>query len=144
MHEIEDVRRQQLAVYRSPPLAPWAWPVLGVAVFLYLSSFELHSAWVAIAAPLVYALFVGMWAGLIVRRSGVQPRMRGMPKPLLREMWRFWIGCALVMGAAIAVGFAVSFVLAGALAGVATVAGGRHYERRYARRAEDLAAAAER
>jgi hypothetical protein len=40
---------------------------------------------------------------------------------------------------AVAIGLLVSFVLAGALAGVATFAGGQAYDRRYRRRADSLA-----
>ena len=101
----------------------------------------MREAWVSIAVPVAYALFMGVWSGLIVRHTGVQARLRGTPKPLLAEMVRAWVGGALIIGGAVALGLLVSFVLGGALAAVAIVAGGRIYERRYARRAEALAAA---
>jgi len=44
-----------------------------------------------------------------------------------------------LLGAAGAIGLLVSFVLAGALAGVATVVGGQVYDRRYRHRADALA-----
>jgi len=139
--DIAAVRRHQLAAHRPAPLPGWAWPSLGIAVFLFLSSYELREAWVSIAVPLAYALFMGVWSGLIVRHTGVQARLRGTPKPLLAEMVRAWVGGALIIGGAVVLGLLVSFVLAGALAGAAIVAGGRVYERRYARRADALAAA---
>jgi hypothetical protein len=130
VHGVDEVRRHRLEVYRSQISPAWAWPAFGIAVFLFLSSYELRATWVHIAVPMAYALFVGIWIGMINARSGVQPRLRGMPKPLFGEVVRFWVAGALMIGAAVAVGLVVSFLLAGALAGVGTVAGGRYYDRR--------------
>jgi len=138
--EIEAVRRHQLDVHRSAPLPAWAWPSFGIGVFVFLSSYALGEAWISIAAPIAYSLFVGVWAGSIVRHTGVQGRLRGTPRPLQAEIVRAWAGCALIIGGAVALGLLVSWVLAGALAGIAVVAGGRVYERRYADRADALAA----
>lgn len=44
--------------------------VRGRGVFLYLSTYELRRTWVAIAASLLYALFVAVWVGVINKRSG--------------------------------------------------------------------------
>jgi hypothetical protein len=139
--EIEAVRQHQLAVHRATPMPAWAWPSFGIGVFLFLSSYALGASWVSIGAPVAYSLFVGVWAGLIVRHTGVQGRLRSTPRPLRAEIVRAWIGCGLIIGGAVAVGLLVSWVLAGALAGLAVVAGGRVYERRYADRADALAAA---
>ncbi len=137
---VDDVQRHQLAVYRSQVTPGWAWPAFGVAVFLFVSSYQLQDAWVHIAAVIAYAIFVGIWVGLIRTRSGVQPRLRGMPRPLFGEVVRAWVAGLVLMGAAVAIGLVVSFVLGGALAGIVTTAGGRYYDRRYRRRADALAA----
>jgi hypothetical protein len=141
VREIEAVRQHQLAVHRATPLPAWAWPSFGIGVFLFLSSYALGESWIAIGAPIAYSLFVGVWAGLIVRHTGVQGRLRGTPKPLQAEMARAWVGCALIIGGAVALGLLVSWVLAGALAGIAVLVGGRLYERRYSDRADALAGA---
>jgi hypothetical protein len=142
MQDVHEIERQQLEVYRSRPMPAWSWPALAFAVFVFLSSYELRPAWVAIAAPTAYSVFVGACAGTIVRQTGVQVRLRGTPKPLLRVMIVFMAGVAALIGAAVALGLLVSFVLAGVLAAVAVVLGGRSYERRYRERAETLLAAA--
>ena len=137
--EMEEVQRQRLAVYCSQgSTPPWAWPVFGLAVFLFLSSFELRSTWLSIVAILAYTIFVGIWAGMVTKRTGVQPRLRGMPRPLFSELVRFWVAGALVAGAMVALGLAVSYLLGGAVAGLVTVVGGRHFERRYHRKARAL------
>ena len=141
VQEIAAVRRHQLDAHRVPPLPGWAWPSFGLAVFLFVASYEVREAWVSIAVPLAYALFCGLWVGAIAKHSGVQARLRGTPKPLFAEIVRAWVGCALIIGGAIAFGLLVSFVLAGALAGIAVIAGGKVYEGRYRRRADALAAA---
>ena len=105
------------------------------------SSYEVQETWVRAAVALACAMFFGAWFGLIYKRSGVQPRLRGMPRPLFGEMVRAWVAWLLLIGAAVALGLVVSFVLAGALAGVVVAVGGRHYERRTRRRADALAAA---
>jgi hypothetical protein len=142
IRDVREIERQQLEVYRSHPMPAWAWPALGFAVFLFLSSYELSAAWVAVAAPMAYALFVGAWAGTIARQTGVQARLRGTPKPLLREMILFMVGVAALIGASVALGLLVSFVLAGVFAAVGVVLGGRAYERRYREQAETLLAGA--
>ena len=139
--EVEEVHRQRLAVYCSQGRPPaWAWPAFGLAVFLFISSFELRVTWVSVAATLAYSVFVGVWARMVIDRTGVQPRLRGMPKPLFGELVRFWAAGALVAGVVAALGAAVSFVLGGALAALVTVAGGRYFDRRYRLRAEALLA----
>ncbi len=109
-----------------------------MAVFVYVSSYQLRRTWLAVVAPLVYAVFVGVWVGAVNKSSGVQPRPRGMPKPLLGELVRFWVAGAILAASVVAVGLATSFVLAGALAAVAILVGGRHFDRRYRRRADAL------
>lgn len=138
--QLEEVQRQRLEVYCSQSTPGWAWPVFGVGVFLFLSSYELRSAWVTMGAVVVWGVFVGLWLGMLQKRSGVQPRLRGMPRPLFRELVRFWLAGAAVTGVVVALGFAVSFVLAGVLAGVVTTVGGRYFDQRYRRRAEILLA----
>ena len=139
IREVEEIERRRLDVYRSQVTPGWAWPSFAIAVFLFVSSYELEPRWVHIAAPTAYAAFCGFWIGIIRVHSGVQPRLRGMPKPLFGEVVRAWVGGALLMGAAVAIGMLASWVLAGALAGVATFVGGRAYDRRYRRRADALA-----
>jgi len=129
--EVHEIERRQLEVHRAPPMPAWAWPALGLAVFLFLSSYALRATWVSIAAPTAYALF-----------TGVQARLRGTPKPLLREIILFVAGVSVLIGAAVALGLLVSFVLAGALAAIGVVFGGRAYEQRYRKQAETLLAAA--
>ena len=90
---------------------------------------------------LAWSVFIGGWVRIIQDRSGVRPRLQGMPKPLLRELVQFWAVGAAVAGAVVALGLAVSFVVAGTLAAVIAVAGGRYGDRRYQRRAEALVAA---
>ncbi|CAA9276485.1 MAG: hypothetical protein AVDCRST_MAG76-3711 [uncultured Acidimicrobiales bacterium] len=139
--QVEELQRQRLAVYCSQAGTPaWAWPAFGLGVFLFISSYELRSTWVSVIATLAYSIFVGVWARMVITRTGVQPRLRGMPKPLLVEMVRFWIAGALVAGAVVALGFAVSFVLGGAVAALVTILGGRHFDRRYRRRSRELLA----
>lgn len=138
--ELDELERQRLEVYRAQATPGWAWPSFGLVVLVFLSSFELRRAWVAAVASLGYACFVGFWAGAIAKRSGVQPRLRGMPKPLFGELVRFWVAGALVAAAVVALGLAVSFLAAGVVAGVVTIIGGRHFDRRYRRRADALLA----
>jgi hypothetical protein len=139
MREVEAIRRNRLDVYRSRVTPGWAWPSFAVAVFLFVSSYELEPRWVHIVAPTAYAAFCGVWLGIIRVHSGVRPRLRGMPKTLFGEVVRAWVGGALLVGAAAAIGMLVSWVLAGLLAAVATFLGGREYDRRYRRRADALA-----
>jgi hypothetical protein len=139
IREVEAIHRHRLDVYRSRITPGWAWPAFAIAVFLFVSSYELEAGWVHIVAPTAYAACCGVWVGIIRVHSGVQPRLRGMPKPLFGEVVRAWVGGLLMMGAAVAVGMLVSWVLAGVLAGAATLAGGREYDRRYRRRADALA-----
>jgi hypothetical protein len=138
---LNDVQRYQLEVYRSQATPAWAWAAFGVGIFVFVSSYELQETWVSIAVPLACTVFFGGFVGLIWTRSGVQPRLRGMPRPLLGEVVRGSLAGVLVIGAAFALGLAVSFVLAGALAGIVMAASGRYYERRARRRADALAAA---
>jgi len=140
LRQVEELQRQRVEVYRSQATPAWAWPTFAVAVFLFMSSFELRTTWVAFVAPAVYAIFVGIWVGMITKRSGVQPRLRGMPRPLFAELVRFWVGGAVVAGVAVVLGVTVSFVLAGAVLALATVVGGSYYERRYRRQADALVA----
>ncbi len=138
--QVDDVQRHRLEVYRSQVTPVWAWPVFGVAIFVFVSSYQLSETWVHVSAAMAYAIFVGIWVGLIRKRSGVQPRLRGMPRPLFDEVVRAWVAGLVLIGGAVAIGLVVSFVLAGALAGIVTAAGGRYYDRRYRRRADALAA----
>lgn len=137
--DIDDVRRHRLGVYRSQVTPAWAWPLLGTVVFLFFSSYALDATWVKLAAPLAYVGFVGIWVGMITRRSGVRPRVGSMPKALLGELVGFWVAGALFAGAVVALGLTVSWLLAGAVAGVGTAVGGRHSDRRYRNRADTLA-----
>lgn len=141
IREVDDVQRHRLEVYRSQVTPAWAWPAVGAAVFLFLASYELDLLWVRAVVPAAYCIFVGVWVGMVRARSGVQPRLRGMPRPLLGELVRFWVAGALLAGAAVALGLAVSFLLAGAVAGLVTAVGGQHFDRRYRRRANALVAA---
>lgn len=141
LQEVQELERRRLDVYRSQTPPRWAWPSLGVAVFAFLASYELRIGWVSAAAALGWPLFVGVWLWMINRRSGVQPRLRGMPKPLFGELVRFWVCGAAVAGVAVALGLTVSFVLAGAVAGAFTVVGGKYFDRRYRQRTDALVAA---
>jgi len=136
--DLEQVERQRLDVYCAQVTPVWAWPTFGVAVMVFLASFESHRVWVPAVAAVGYATFVGAWVAAVNKRSGVQPRLRGMPKPLFGELVRFWVGGAVVALAVVALGVAVSFLLAGAVAGAITIVGGRLFDRRYRRRADAL------
>ncbi len=136
--DIDDAHRHRLGVYRSQVTPAWAWPLLGAAVFLFFSSYALEATWVTFAAPLAYVSFVGIWVGVITRRSGVQPRLGGMPKSLLGELVRFWVAGVVLAGAAVGLGLTVSWLLAGAVAAFGTVLGGRHFDRRYRNRVDAL------
>lgn len=139
--QLDAVRRYWLEVYRSQATPVWAWPAFGVGIFVLVSSYEAQETWVSTGVALACAMFFGVWFGLICKRSGVQPRLRGMPRPLFGEVMRAWVVWLLLMGATVALGLVVSFVLAGALAGIVAAVGGRYYERRTRRRADALAAA---
>jgi len=139
--QLDDVLRYRLEVSRSQATPAWAWPAFGVGIFVLVSSYEVQETWVSTGVALACAMFFGVWFGLICKRSGVQPRLRGMPRPLFGEMVRAWVVWLLLMGATVALGLVVSFVLAGALAGIVAAAGGRYYEGRTRRRAGALAAA---
>jgi LytS/YehU family sensor histidine kinase len=139
--QLDDVQRYRLEVYRSQAMPVWAWPAFGVGVFVFVSSYELQESWVGTVVALACTLFFGLWVGLLIQRSGVQPRLRGMPGPLFGEVLRGWVTGLLLMGAAFALGFVVSFVLAGALTGIVMAVSGRRYERRARRRADALVAA---
>lgn len=140
--QLEEMECRRLEVYAAPSTPAWGWPTLGVAVGLFLASFQFHSVVVHIAGAVAYALFIGIWVGTLARRSGVQPRLRGMPKPLRKELWRFWVAGAILAGVAVAIGLAGSFVLAGVVAGLVTAVGGRTYDRTFRRQAASLLAAA--
>jgi hypothetical protein len=142
LRQIEELQRQRLEVYRSQVTPAWAWPSIAIAVFLFLSSYELDATWVHIAAPAAWSVFVGIWVSMITSCSGAQPRLRGMPKPLVLEVVRFCVAGLVIVGAAVVLGALVSYVLTGAVVAVATVVGGRSYDRRYRRRADALVAAA--
>lgn len=133
MDQLRDLERQRLAVYAAASAPRWAWPTFGLATGLYLASFSLHSHALSAVAVVLWAAFIGVWVSVASRRSGVQPRWRGMPQPLRRELWRFWAGGALVACVGAAVGLAWSFVAGGVVAGVGTAVGGQAYERRYGR-----------
>lgn len=64
-----------------------------------------------------------------------------MPRPLFGEVVRAWVAGMFLIGATIALGLLVSFVLAGALAGIVTAVGGRRYDRRFRARADGLSMA---
>lgn len=130
--QLRHVEGHRIAVYAASSAPRWAWPTFGVATGLYLSSFALRSAVVRIVAVVLWGVFIGGWVSLVYRRSGVQPRVRGMPQPLRRELWRFWAGSAAIVVVTLSVGVAWSFVAGGVFAGVTAALGGQAYERRYA------------
>jgi DNA-binding transcriptional LysR family regulator len=130
---LRDVERRRLAVYATSSAPRWAWPAFGAGTGLYLASFALDSAIVTMVAAALWVAFVAGWVSVVYRRSGVQPRLRGMPPPLRRELWQFWAGGAVVAVASVWVGVAWSFVASGVLTGVAAALGGQAYERRYER-----------
>jgi hypothetical protein len=125
-------------VYTSATNPAWAWPTFGVLVCLFLSSYEIREAWSGIVFPMLYALATGVWAGLVAKRTGVQPRLRGMPRRLQHEIYRCWLVGAMVAAALVVVGLNLSFLLAGVLGGVLTAVGGTRYERRCRRLAGQL------
>jgi len=133
--QLGELERHRLQVYTAQVLPGWAWPALAVAVGLFFAAYAIPGIWPKIAGAAVYCLAVGVWCGVVTRRSGVQPRLRGMPTPLTGLLWRFWVGGAIGV---VVVGLTVSFLLAGALAATVTYVGGTTYERQYWRRAAEL------
>ena len=136
--QLRDVERHRLQVHTSATTPAWAWPTFGVLVGLFLSSYEIQGDWPRIVFPMLYALSTGVWVGLVAKRTGVQPRLRGMPRPLLHELYRCWLVGAVAAAALVAVGLNLSFLLAGVLGGVLTAVGGTRYDHRYRRLARQL------
>jgi len=140
--QLRDVERHRLQVYASGTTPTWAWPTFGVLLFVLLSSYEIPGTWARIVFPMLYALSVGVWVGLVAKHAGVQPRLRGMPRGLQREIYAFWVVGAVAAALLVALGLTVSFVLAGVLGGLLIAVGGSWYDRRYRRLASRLALAA--
>lgn len=131
--QLRQIERHKVQVYASANKPAWAWPSFGVLVFLFFCSYEIRATWARIVFPLLYALSAGVWAGLVARFAGVQPRLRGMPPPLRRQIYLFWLLGAIAAALLVALGLTVSFLVAGVLGGVLTVAGGIWSDRRYRR-----------
>jgi len=140
--QLQDAKRHRLQVYASATTPPWAWPAFGVLVGLFFSSFELHSTWASIVATLAYAVLTGIWVGLVASRGGVQPRLRGMPRRLQRQIYLCWLVGAIGAAVLVMIGLSISYVVAGILGGILTVVGGTLYDRRYRMLAAQLSDAA--
>jgi len=140
--QLQDAERHRLQVYASATTPAWAWPSFGVLVFMYFSSFEISITWARIVASVAYAVLTGVWVGMVARCSGVQPRLRGMPRPLQHQVYLCWLVGAVGAGVLVTIGVNTSYVLAGILAGILTAVGGTFYDRRYRRVAAQLSGAA--
>src|SRR4051794_22898111 len=94
-----DLERARLLPYVDPAAMAtpwWAWPVVGIGMGVLIALNDVGGA-VQGVLSLVCAVVMGLAARAIVNHRGVQPRLRGMPGPLLR-LYGLVYGTILVLG----------------------------------------------
>jgi hypothetical protein len=129
--DLAEAERAAAAPYVDYPRTPtWYPPAVGVwaaalVAVLGVEGHTLRSAGLA-ALLVLEALFLAWYR----RKRGVMPNLRGAPREIAREM-RWYVVGAVVVVAVVGGAFAVSSLLAAAVALVLVTVGVAAYERRY-------------
>jgi len=125
---LTQAERDQLETYVGRSSAAPTWPYqlgIGIAGGSAVASGDVETAWLAILIAVAAAAAIGALYAVMLRRSGVNPRLRSMPAPLRRVLIGYWIAAALVIGPTLIWAFSTEggwvFTRAGAV--VAAVAG---------------------
>jgi len=142
---LSQIERDQLAVYvRYGDTPRWVWPFFGISTFILFATYGLDLPYaVTLAVALGYAAAVGVVAGKLMTKAGMQPRLRSMPGPLRRTLFVFWAIGTIVVGGGFVLGLMADnlgiFSLLGLVAGLYLGVGGWWTTRVYANRARRLA-----
>lgn len=124
--------------------SPW-WYYVGLAVAsgAAVSAGDVDTWWIAVTLALTAVVFIGALIGALTRRTGIVPRLRGMPAPLLRVLVTYWTVAGVIIGAALLWAFTTDgdwvFARAGAVVTAVSGVGGVISDRIYRRRARTLA-----
>src|SRR5690606_18826704 len=146
---LTQVERDQLETYVARSTASPIWPYqLGIAVAggSAVASGDVETGRLAIFIAVGAAAAIGALYALMLRRSGVNPRLRSMPALLRRVLIGYWIVAALIVGPTLIWAFSTEgewvFTRAGAVVAVVTGFGGILADRIYERFARRLAESA--
>lgn len=117
--------------------------MIGLALFVFLASFEVESPVVTIGAAVLYCATIGALIGYAARRRGVQHTMNvgEWPSELRGEFVRYGLLCVIGIGVTFAVCALVNFVVGGAVAGVLFALIGVLYSLRWRDRVAEMQAA---
>ena len=141
--------RDQLETYVGRSTASPTWPhQLGIAIAggSAVASGDVETGWLAILMAVGAAAVIGALYALMLRSSGVNPRLRSMPAPLRRVLIGYWVVAALIVGPTLVWAFSTEgewvFTRAGLVVAVVTGLGGILADRIYERLARRLAESA--